>query len=384
MKKCVVGIAILWTLAAVLYAQNDGLSFTGSGLGSGGAPRGIVSADFNGDGHLDFATANTASPPHDVSIWYGTGHGGWVNPQFFEFPGAGAFGIAAADFNHDGHPDLAVTLADVDKITILRWTPGGFVHQTDIVFQAPANPREIITGDFNRDGNMDIAYTLYERGSVEVALGQGDSQTWSGFVASNIGRGAHGLAAAEINGDGILDLVATNALTNTATMMFGHGDGQFATIAFPVGASPRNVVIADFNHDRAPDFAVVNTGGNSVTLYFQNVNRGPDGDFFIGRSDFGAGNSPRDIDAIDADGDGAMDLAIASYGSNETIVLRNPDGTGLFAGTIGRFVGSSRTGPRTLAIGDFNEDGRPDVLVGNQTNGAVILWSNTTAFAPRF
>src|SRR3954462_10447506 len=79
-------------------------------LDAGGSPRGIVAADFDGDGHLDFAAANFGSAPHDVSVWYGDGHGGFGRPEFLVV-GAGPFSIAPGDVNHDGHPDLAVAVA---------------------------------------------------------------------------------------------------------------------------------------------------------------------------------------------------------------------------------------------------------------------------------
>jgi hypothetical protein len=92
------------------------------------------------------------------------------------------------------------------------------------------------------------------------------------------------------------------------------------------------------------------------------------------------GSSPRDLAAIDADGDGAMDLAVASYGTNQVIVLRNDGDGGL--STIG-FRGTSHYSPRALGIADFSEDGRPDILVGNQGNGTVVLWKNQTPFFAR-
>ena len=91
--------------------------------------------------------------------------------------------------------------------------------------------------------------------------------------------------------------------------------------------------------------------------------------------------SPRDIEAVDADGDGVVDLAISDYGENRLLVLKN-DGTGHFP-VAGRVRAESLFNPRTLAIGDYDEDGRPDILVGNQRNGAVILFVNGTPFPGR-
>jgi hypothetical protein len=75
-----------------------------------------------------------------------------------------------------------------------------------------------------------------------------------------------------------------------------------------------------------------------------------------------------------------MDLAVASYGTNQVIVLRNDGDGGL--SNIG-FTGTSHYNPRALGIADFSEDGRPDILVGDQGNGTVVLWKNQTVFFAR-
>jgi hypothetical protein len=390
MRKWIVSIVVLGIASLAFGQAENPLSFTADAVNSGGLPRAMAVADFNGDGHLDFATANYGSSPHDVSVWLGDSLGNWKDEPdsqfYFDFPNGGPFGIAAADFNHDGHPDLAVTLADANMIEILAWRGVGFERWAEIPLQSPANPRDIVAADFDRDGNMDIAYTLYERGAVEVAFGEYQGRTWSRFDdATEIGRGAHGLAAGNVLPSGRLQLVATNALRNTVCSLVSVAPGRFSGCAgdnvFPVGASPRRVVIADFNRDGAPDIAVVNTESNSVTIYYQNADpSASESPVFVRRLDVPVGSSPRDLAAIDADGDGAMDLAVASYGTNQIIVLRN-DGDGRFS-KIG-FTGTSHYNPRTLGIADFSEDGRPDILVGNQGNGTVVLWKNQTVFFAR-
>lgn len=150
---------------------------------------------------------------------------------------------------------------------------------------------------------------------------------------------------------------------------------------YGVGASPRNVVIGDFNHDRYPDFATINTDAATVSIYFQNPTATAAPHFGNRVTITGVGASPRDIEAVDADGDGIVDLAISDYGENGLLVLKN-DGTGHFP-VQGRVRIESVSGPRTLAIGDWNEDGRPDILVGNQGNGAAILFMNDTPFPGR-
>jgi hypothetical protein len=98
------------------------------------------------------------------------------------------------------------------------------------------------------DGDPDVAYTLYERGSVQVSFGHGGVNDFQSSTETMIGRGAHGLAVGEIDGDGEPDLVATNALTNQLFVLYSSGSGTFGPEPYPVGNSPRNVTIRSRVH----------------------------------------------------------------------------------------------------------------------------------------
>ncbi|MCU1384459.1 MAG: Na-Ca exchanger/integrin-beta4 [Acidobacteria bacterium] len=353
-------------------------------------PRGIVAADFDLDGHLDFAVAGIGQPSHDVVIWFGDGHGSFGRPINIALnqPGAGPFSIAAGDLNHDGHPDLAVALADIDRIAIFTWHAAGFARLPDIVFDAPASPRQVVIADANRDGNNDILVTLYERGTVAIMSGDGTGLHWASTrEAQSVGRGAHGLAVAHIDNRGQLDLIVTNALTNRVWVLepFAKSDPTYLGSSFPVGSSPRNVIVKDLNHDGHPDLVVVNTQSNSLTCYFWNPASEDDeaAALFTDRRDIIVGSSPRDVASADFNGDGLDDFAVASYANNSVVALPGIEAlTGIDFGQ-GRFTGVSVTNPRSLATGDFDEDGRPDILIANQGNGFVRLWVNRRAFELR-
>jgi hypothetical protein len=348
--------------------------FSRVNINLGGSPRGIVVADFNGDGHLDFATANYQSP-NQISVYLGDGARGFhLNSQIHDVDGL--FGIASADFNHDGRSDLAVTFGDRNVVAFYIWTSAGFVGTGG--FQSPGgDAREIVAADFNRDGNPDIAYGSYACGCVEVMLGVGNGNgdmTFKGDFPA--GAGAHGVAAADLDRDGILDLVVTNALAGTATVMKGNGDGTFTKgVSMKTGSSPRNVTVGDFDHDGWLDFAVANTGTNNIAVFFgpfmTNTPRG----FTQGTI-----SSPRDIENADVNGDGNLDLIVSSYTTGKVFVLGG-DGAGGFTTSVVQL--SSGSGARDIAVGDMDEDGRTDVLVANQTAGTASIFFNATPFRGR-
>jgi hypothetical protein len=384
MKK-LVSSTVVWLGALALASAQGPIQFQEHfSIATHGAPRGLAYGDFDLDGHLDFAAASFGQPSHDIVVWFGDGTGIFGREMVISLdqPNAGPFAIAAGDLNHDGHADLAVTLADNDRIAVLLWRNGGFVRNPDIVLQPPANPREIQIADMNRDGNNDLVITNYERGNVEVREGTGDGVTFGTILTGNVGRGAHGLAVADLNHDGLLDLAVTNALTNQLWVMFRGAGTDYTGEPYPTGGSPRQVVAADLNHDGRKDLAVVNTTSNSLTIYFWNPLIESEGDapIFTARQDIAGGNSPRDLEAVDANGDGLNDLAVASYTDNKVIVI---NGAELLGAPASRFTIGSFTNPRSLVTADFNEDGRPDLLVANQANGFVRLFTNASAFFAR-
>jgi VCBS repeat protein len=93
------------------------------------------------------------------------------------------------------------------------------------------------------------------------------------------------------------------------------------------------------------------------------------------------GSSPRDVASADFDGNGGNDLAVASYASNTVVAISGYEALGL--DYYGRYTGTSATNPRSLTTGDFDEDGRPDILIANQGNGFVRLWLNRQPFPSR-
>jgi len=185
--------------------------------------------------------------------------------------------------------------------------------------------------------------------------------------------------------DGALDLVVTNSLANSVSVWHGFGDGTgFVAESFPTQGTPRSVTIGDFNHDGRPDFAVANTSSNNISIFLGATGATDPKANFVGRTLAAPVSSPRDILAVDVNGDADLDLVVASFADNTVYVLTG-DGAGGFGAAEKRFTVavSSPSGPRTLAAGDWNEDGRIDLLSGNQNNQTVTLITNQSAFKGR-
>jgi hypothetical protein len=225
------------------------------------------------------------------------------------------------------------------------------------------NPQSIVTGDFNGDGKLDFAQVNYSQGgagSVGVYLGNGDGTfTEKGTYAT--GDGPDGLAVADVNGDGVPDLVTANDTGSSVSVLIGNGDGTFQThVDYAAGSYPHWVALADFNGDGAPDIAVTNEGANNVGVLLNN------GDGTFGTmSSYATAVEPYSVAAGDFRHGGKMDLAVTGYyDSVVSILLGNGDGT--FKSHVDYATG---TAPAVVLAYDFNRDHKIDLATVDYNNG---------------
>ncbi|MBI5759605.1 MAG: VCBS repeat-containing protein, partial [Planctomycetales bacterium] len=157
---------------------------------------------------------------------------------------------------------------------------------------------------------------------------------------------------------------------------------------FTVGNTPRSVVAADFNGDGKIDVATSNEFSDTISVLQNTTVAGAAIPSFVAKQDFATGRRPRTIAVGDFDGDGKPDLAVANEDANTVSVLRNITASGTafinFASPVGLATAS---GPFTVAVGDFNSDNRPDLAVTNADSASVSVLLNTTmagAASPSF
>ncbi len=296
---------------------------------------------------------------HPVRAWWGSN---WVTGQKVSTAGAtytlgnngapftnSAQALATADINRDGRPDL-IALNDNDETVSVLIGKGDGTFRTPVtssVTSGPAfTPIDVTTGDMNGDGKLDLVISGNgPNGSyVSVMLGNGNGTFQSPVLASSGYQGpwsyANGVAVGDLNGDGKKDVVVATA--QGATVMLGNGDGTLQT-AVNVTMPSRSycyadmVALDDLNHDGKLDivltFAASEGGGTSdastVAVFLGNG----DGTFKPGVG-YTTQAWPSSIAIADLNGDGAMDLALGSIGSDYgmTVLLGNNDGTPFQAG----------------------------------------------------
>ena len=282
--------------------------------------------------------------------------------------------MAVGDFNGDGKPDLAVTNANSSISVLLGNGDGTF--QAAVNYGVGSGSSSVAVGDFNGDGKLDLA-VANGNSSISVLLGNGDG-TFQAAVNYGVGSGSSSVAVGDFNGDGKLDLAVANWNGSTISVLLGNGDGTFqAAVNYSVGSNPRTVAVGDFNGDGKPDLAVANTSSNTVSVLLGNG----DGTFQA-VVNYGVGSGPSSVAVGDFNGDGKPDLAVADGNlftvSVLSVLLGNGDGT--FQAAVNYGVGS---GPISVAVGDFNGDGKPDLAVANQGSNNVTILLNITPTAAK-
>ena len=337
----------------------------------GDSPQAVAIGDFNEDGRQDLAVVSRGSST--VSIRLDDGQGGFSSTTDVSVS-PGASGVAIGDFNGDGHQDLAVPCG-IGVVSIrLGDGMGGFSGTTAV--SGGFSPRAVAIGDFNGDGHQDLATVDKSSNTVLIRLGDGQGG-FSGMTDVSVGSSPNAVAIGDFNGDGDQDLaVVNNLFSGTVSIRLGDGNGGFSgTTAVTVGINPGAVAIGDFNGDGKQDLAVANSTLGTVSIRLGNG----DGTF-SGTTDVSAGGGTLNAAVAigDFNGDGRQDLAVVVSPPSGvgTVSIRLGIGDGTFSGTTAVSVGSR---PISVAIGDFNGDGKQDLAAANESSDNVSILLGGTA-----
>jgi len=308
----------------------------------GGGSGTIVTADLNGDGHSDLVTSSG-------SIFLGNGTGHFPTTHTFTKNGTGTF--AVLDVNRDGHPDIVEHATNLSVRVFLNNGTGSFTPGKSYIDDGSSLPG-LVAADLNGDGKIDLAFPNSAAG-ITVLSGNGNG-TFNGNLATTGFINAPKVAV--FNPGQKTDILDSNF---TEKFMLGNGDGTFTVKNS--NCAVRFAAIGDFNHDGKIDFVGMNSTGTvpSVNVCLNNG----DGTFTpAGQSDVGVAHTL--LLAGDFNNDGKLDLlAVDDHGFS--ILLGNGDGT------FQDGIPTAGSGSTLVALSDFNHDGKLDVAVLSGASGEV-------------
>ncbi|HXD32427.1 MAG TPA: FG-GAP-like repeat-containing protein [Pyrinomonadaceae bacterium] len=239
------------------------------------------------------------------------------------------------------------------------------------------NPRSIAVADFNGDSKLDLAVANSSPTGTDISVLIGNGVGGFGAATSFVvGTQPMSVAAADISGDGKIDLLVANRGTNNMSVLLGNGVGGFAAPTnFATGSGPSFVVVVDVNSDGKLDAVVANNSASDLSVLLGNGTGG-----FAAPTSFAAGANPGSIALSDFNGDGKVDAAVTNFTAGTVSILLG-NGTGGFGAPSSVTIGAN---PGTLAVGDFNTDGRADLAVPNfsSLNISVLLGNGAGGFGP--
>ena len=239
-------------------------------------PHGVVVGDFMGNGKPAVVTDSWGSS--QILLIPSDGHGNLLLPgKFFSADLHSDAGVRAADFNHDGHLDIVTTNQRDGSVGLLLGDgKGGFTRAPGSPFAAAVESWSFAVGDVNGDGNSDVVVIPYERDltdpkqlGVTVLLGDGRGglSTMRGSPFSLAGcEGPARVAAGDVNGDGIADLVVTCAQNDRVIFFLGEQSGGFRIFSRSIPTGWSGVTIADLTGDGRHEILVSNYARGTITI----------------------------------------------------------------------------------------------------------------------
>jgi VCBS repeat-containing protein len=296
---------------------------------TGNTPFGVAIGDLDGDGKSDLAVANDVAG--SVSVLRNTSTGGNLSfaAQAFFAAEVTPFELVISDLDGDSKPDLAVTNRNGYKISILRniSTVGSIAFDPRVSFDVGLYPHGLAIADLDGDSKPDMVAANRDADNISVLRNISESGTLAFEPQENFGAGIepYDVNAGDLDGDGKPDLVVTNYVSNTVSAFLNtstSGDIALAPqVTFGTGSNPVNVVIQDFDRDSKPELAVTNYGGSTVSILGNTSAAGSIA--FAGQIPFAVGTFPVGVASADLDGDLETDLAVVNRGGNTVSVLEN-------------------------------------------------------------
>lgn len=284
-----------------------------------GQPQSVVVADFNGDGLTDVATSNGLGSAAVLL----QNIDGSINGPLYSWAGSSPAEAAVADFNGDGIADLAISQINSPDVAILLGKGDG-TFQNPLFVPAGDATLPPVVADVNRDGNADLVVSL-NGGGVGVILGNGNGTFQPVKTLTLTGVP---VAAADLNEDGIVDIVSIDSDNHQINVALGNGDGTFGPpLSYGIPHDAGTPIVADVN------------------------------------------------------GDGKLDLVIPGYFwglSYQHLALALGNGDGTFGSATLYPLPDGPFAPGFVAAGDFNSDGKTDLATPGPNGGFSILFGGLT------
>ena len=399
-RAAAVGFAVLVTAmvamlcaAAVARAATTPIFYSTS-VGAGLGPTWAEPIDVTGDGHLDLVVAN--GDDDTVSVLAGDGDGHFGPATSYPTGGDNPYSLDVAELTGDGVLDIAVANRTSATVTILKGGAGGFTFLRS--YNVGTETIDVKALDLDDDGDLDLAATEMWSGPTHVdgtlwLLYNNGSGTFRTAEEALPFDGGTVLGVGDLNEDGSVDVAVGHSYSTITSVLMNDGNGVqinpsdgmpisnlHPSSALAVGPNPQGSTFGDFNGDGHQDICVTSRYPNYANIFL-----GDGTGAFTGPTSYAVGAYAKVPVAVDLNGDGDLDLAVCNYGNEgpsetggTTISILTGNGDGTFNAQSTIAVGVR---PHSIGVGDFDEDGSPDLAVSNWASDDVTVLLNMTPHA---
>ena len=279
--------------------------------------------------------------------------------------------IAAGDFNHDGYLDLVVANSGIDNIGVLINDRNGTFH-SQITFPTgtASRPYSLAVGHLNNDIHLDVVVANFDTNSIGVLFGDGNG-TFATPLYTSLGSSRPlSLALAHFNNDSALDVVVANYATFTIAVLLGDNSGFFqldSVYEMGYDSMPYSIAVADINQDHRLDIIAVNYGTSELAILLADGNQS----FVLHKYWTDYGSHPSSFTTAHLNNDDLLDIVIA-YSDTSKIGIFLGTGNGTF---INHMTYPLDTGsrPQFIAVDDFDNDTYVDITVLDSANNNLLI-----------
>jgi len=324
-------------------------------------------SDIDGDDSIDMTVISEVTSDVRVFKNRGDGTGLFVTPNFsVTTTGQTPSPNEHADMNGDGNIDVITCNTTGDSVSILRGNGNGNFLPA-LTYPMGSDPRGVAVLDADGDGDMDVATANNGSGNVALALNNGSGVLGAPIFFDGGGNGEFALTSADMNNDGIMDLIVGLRSSEEVVVHLGNGNATFSPqTPQPAGGQTWMIVAGDVDADGNQDISVAGSFSNVGAILRGNGNGTFQAPQIVSLPSFAVAT-----DLGDLDGDGDLDWVLSSFGAQEWFVFRND------AGTFNPLTSfPSNANPGCASIFDFDDDRDLDIVLLTETSDEIRLQRN--------